>query len=70
MAANPHRLQNLSYISRSANGIMLAIFFGSYLLEEDHELMKSTDDSKSYLRVSTSSSTKPLNETAIADIIN
>lgn len=67
------RAQNLNHISRSANGIILDFFFFflcGNLPEEDHGLMKSTDDSKSYLRASTTPSTKPLNGTITPDIID
>lgn len=63
--------QNLNHSSRSANGMILDFFFlcGNWL-EEDHGLMKSTDDAKSYVGVSTTSSTKSLNETITADIVD
>lgn len=49
---------------------LIFFFLCGNWLEEDHGLMKSTDDAKSYVGVLTTSSTKPLNETVTADIID
>lgn len=63
------RAQNVRCIHSSTNGIILD-FEGVNLLEEYHGLMKSTDDSKSYLGISTSYSTKLLNETVTVNTID
>lgn len=63
------RAQNVRCIHSSTNGIILD-FGGVNLSEEYHGLMKSTDDSKSYLGISTSYSTKLLNETVTVNTID